>query len=101
RAELRELIKEISERSARAHQQLVAFATADPRLNLKDRGLPAAELKTRESISKARAMQLLTGKSKGFELHLLLTQDEALTYAVHLAGVTAAHETDATRAKAL
>jgi hypothetical protein len=101
RAALGDLIKEISARCARAHKQLADFAKADGRLNLKNKGLPAAELKTRESIGKARGMQLLTDKSKDFELHLLLTQDEALTYGSHLAAVTAARETDSTRAKFL
>jgi hypothetical protein len=101
RAELRELIKEISHRSASAHKELEAFAQADKRLNLKDRGLPGGESKTRESISKARGKQLLGDKGKEFELHLLLTQNEALTYASHLAAVIAAGEPNPARAQFL
>ncbi len=101
RAELRGLIQEISRRCARAHEELEAFAKADRRLNLKELGLPASEVKARKSISKARGKQLLTGHGKDFELHLLLTQEEALTYAIHLADVTGAHETDPGRVQFL
>lgn len=101
RAEFRDLIKQIAERSAAAHKQLGAFAKADNRLNLKDRGLPALELATRESISKETGKQLLTVKGKDLELQLLLTQNEALTYGAHLAAVTAKSEGNPERAQFL
>jgi hypothetical protein len=101
RPELRNLVKEISHRSAIAHKELETFAKADKRLNLKDRALPVAESKTRESIGKARGKQLLGDKGKEFELHLLLTQNEALTYGAHLASIIAAHESNSARAQFL
>ncbi len=98
RAELRELIKEIAEQSAKAHKQLEEFGKADSRLNLNALGLPAAEVETRQSISKAHGKQLLTALNKNFELRLLFTQEEALIYAIHLAQVTAHHEVEPARA---
>ena len=44
---------------------------------------------------------MLTDKGKDFEVHLLLTQNEALTYGSHLAAVIAAHEAEASRATVL
>jgi len=96
-----ELIKAISARSAAAHKQLEGYAKADRTLNLKDRGLPVAEVKTRESISKARGKELLTDGGKEFELNLLLAQNEALTYGAHLATVTAKAESNPERTRFL
>src|SRR5437870_10489953 len=101
RAELRDLIKEISARSADAYKRLEAFAKTDANLNLKDLGLPSAEVTTRESISKARGKQLLRDKGKDFEVEMLLAQNEALTYGAHLAAVTASAENDPQRARFL
>jgi len=100
-AALREVIKEISAQAGRAHQQLEAFAKEDRRLNLKDLGLPAAEVETRKKISSLRGKQLLGSKGGEFELNLLMTQEMALTYGIQLAEVTAAHESDPIRAKFL
>jgi hypothetical protein len=93
RPELRALVQDISDRANKAHQALEAFAKADRTLNLKDQGLPAGEVLTRSAIAKARAKELLTEKGKEFELRLLLTQNEALTYGAHLAATAAAGET--------
>jgi hypothetical protein len=101
RAELRTLVKEISECAGRAHKELEALGKADRALNIKETGLPAAEVKTRQSIAKARGKELLTDSGKDFELRLLLTQNEALTYGSHLAGVMAKDERDTKRAKFL
>ena len=101
RTELGNLIKEIAERSSRAHKQLEAFAKANPGLNLKDLGLPSAEVATREGISKAKGKQLLGAKGKELELELLLAQDEALVYGSHLAGAIAISEPNSERGQFL
>jgi hypothetical protein len=98
RAQFRDLIKHISQTCGDGHKQLEKFGKTDPSLNLKDRGLPAAEVTTREAISKTRARELLTEKGKDFELGLLLTQNEALVYASHLAAVLHAEEKNPERA---
>jgi hypothetical protein len=85
REELNTLVKSISKAAGDAHKQLEVFGKADSSLNLKANGLPREEVAARESISKAKAKELLTGKGKNFELSLLLSQNEALTYAEHLA----------------
>ena len=98
RPELRTLIKEIAEAAGRAHKQLEAFAKADRSLNLNSQGLPAAEVETRAAIAKAKGKELLTEGGKQFELRLLLSQNEALTYAAHLTGTIVKTESNATRA---
>jgi len=101
RPELRALINEISERAGKAHKELEAFAKSDRTLNLKDQGLPSAEVVTRNAIAKARAKELLTESGKEFELRLLLAQNEALTYGAYLAATAAANDTVANRRQAL
>ena len=99
RDEFGDLIKAISDRCSAAHKELEAFAKADRTLNLKDLGLPVAEVQARESISKAQAKELLKNRDKELELKLLLTQDKALQYGAHLAEVTARAEPDTQRAQ--
>src|SRR3954465_13020090 len=70
RSELKEVVKAISHTVGEAHKQLEKFGKADAALNLKDKGLPTAETAARESISKAKAKELLTEKGKDFELKL-------------------------------
>jgi|SRR5678816_2507741 hypothetical protein len=94
RLELKEVVKAISQTAGEAHKQLEKFGKADPTLNLKDKGLPTGETAARESISKAKAKELLTDKGKDFELKLLLSQNEALTYGEHLASTAAQKETE-------
>jgi hypothetical protein len=96
-AELGDLIKAISERARRGHEFMADFSKADKTLDLENQQLPGAELATRESISKYKEKQLLQSSGKEFELLLLLTQNEALTYGSHLAGVVARNEPDAKR----
>lgn len=101
RPELRGLINEISERAGKAHKELEGFAKSDRTLNLKDQGLPSAEVLTRNAIAKARAKELLTESGKEFELRLLLAQNEALTYGAYLAATAAASDTVAHRRQML
>lgn len=101
RPELRALITEISERAGKAHKEFEAFAKSDQTLNLKNQGLPGAEVLTRSAIAKTRAKELLTESGKEFELRLLLTQNEALTYGAYLAATAAANDTAANRRQML
>jgi len=97
RAELGALIKQISRIAGDAHKKLAAFGKKDPHLNLKDLALPPGEIEARKAIAKTKSKELLTEKGKAFELRILLSQNEALTYGAHLAQVIAATETDHAR----
>jgi hypothetical protein len=88
RPELKELVNEISARCREAHQRLEAFGKADRSLNLKNLGLPADEVAARKAISRFKEKALLTEKGKDFEVQLLLSQNEALTYGAHLAKIS-------------
>jgi hypothetical protein len=101
RTELKELVKAISKTAGDAHQQLEAFGKADPSLDLKTTGLPAGEVAARASISKVKAKELLTDKGKDFELAMLLSQNEALTYGEHLALTTGMKEGNGPRGEFL
>jgi hypothetical protein len=101
RAELRDLIRAISETTGRAHAQLEKLAKADRSLNIKDNGLPPAEVEARKTITKACAKELLTESGKEFEVRLLLNQNEALLYGVHLAAAALKGETKQERAQFL
>jgi hypothetical protein len=93
---LRELIKEISNVTGDAQKSLEKFAKT-ARLNLKDTQLPGIEMAVRESISKEKAKQLLGSKGQDFQFHLLLAQNEALTYGRHLALAIDKGESEATQ----
>jgi DNA-directed RNA polymerase subunit F len=92
RPELKALLQEIASTNRVAYEALQKFAKADPALNLKDKGLPAAEVATREAISKSKEKAILSSKGKDLEVQLLLDQSEALTYGSHLASVIALAE---------
>lgn len=55
------------------------------------------EVRTRAAIATTRRDQLLAASGRDFELQLLWSQNEALTYAVHLADTLARSEPDAER----
>jgi hypothetical protein len=101
RQELKELIKQISNTCGGLHTQMETFGKQDPGLNLKDQGLPPAEVEARKAISQTKTKLLLTDKNKEFELQLLLTQNEALTYGAHLARVVSRVEANPQRAQFL
>jgi len=97
RAELKALLQEIAGTNRVAYEALQKFAKADPAINLKDTGLPAAEVEAREAISKFKQSAILSSKGKDLEVQLLLDQNEALTYGSHLARVIAQAEPDSQR----
>jgi hypothetical protein len=94
RPELKALLQEIAETNRVAYDTLQRFEKADPALNLKDTGLPAAEVAARKAIGKFKEKAILSSKGKELEVQLLLAQNEALTYGSHLAGVIAQLESD-------
>jgi hypothetical protein len=97
RAELKALLQEIASTNRVAYEALQRFAKANPAINLKDMGLPASEVGTREAISKSKESAILSSKGKELEVQLLLDQNEALTYGSHLARVIARTESDPQR----
>jgi len=101
RAELRNLIKRIASASAAGAKTLETYAKQDPGLSLKQSSLPPGEAATREAIAATRTKELLSASGDEFELSLLMTQSEALTYAWHLAKVASASETNPARARSL
>jgi hypothetical protein len=89
---LKNLANAIAATNRLAYKQLEELAKTYTGLNLRTNGLPRSEKQTRESISKAKEKALLSGKGKEFQLQLLLSQNEGLTYGSHLAKTTAASE---------
>ena len=99
RPEVNRLIKEISSAAATGAKKLEELAKLDRKLNLRASGLPLGERATRDAISKTRARELLLASGDDFEIKLLLTQAEALSYASHLAKVAAKNEPQPDRAR--
>ncbi|HUS36238.1 MAG TPA: hypothetical protein VM680_12875 [Verrucomicrobiae bacterium] len=100
-ADLGELIKRISKVSGEVAEGMEKFSKADGHLHLEVDGLPAVEKEVRDSIGKTRAKELIAKGGQKFELRVLLTQSEALTYGAHLAAVLQRHESDEARRKFL
>jgi hypothetical protein len=101
RADLKNLVKRIAADSATGAKLLEDFARRDPSINLEDFRLPPGEQGTRDAIASTKEKELLSQTGEKFELALLLTQTEALSYAWHLATVAGENEPDADRARAL
>ena len=99
--ELHTLIKAVAKEAGESAKALEALARRDTTLDLRTSGLPPGERAARESISKAKAGELLRAKGNDFEFRLLLTQVEALNYASHLAKVAAENDTVAERVEFL
>ena len=97
RKPLETVIDAIAETCGIAYERLGELAAAKPRLDLSDTGLPVEERRTREAIAATRKEQLLAASGRELELQLLLSQNEALTYAAHLADTLARSETDPAR----
>jgi hypothetical protein len=95
------LVKKISANSAAGAKLLEEFAKGDPSIQLDDIRLPPGELATRDAIASTKEKELLSQTGDEFELTLLLSQTEALSYACHLAKVTGENESQPDRARAL
>lgn len=100
-AGVKDLVKRIAAASGAGADLLSGFAKADPSISLVDFRLPPGEAATREAIASTKQKELLGRSGDDFELRLLLTQDEALGYAQHLARVAAENEPSTGRAHAL
>jgi hypothetical protein len=77
------------------------FAKHDPSIHLDDIRLPPGETATRAAIASTKKKELLGQSGDEFEMTLLLTQAEALSYAWHLAIVAGENEPQPDRALAL
>ena len=95
--ELNRLAKDISGASAKAANQLKAFAEQDGSLALNAINLPPGEAATRKAIAATKTKELLSSSGDTFERSFLLTQIEALNYADHLAAVAADNDTNPPR----
>jgi len=97
RQALETIIDAIAETCGTAYERLEELAEASPRLDLSDDGLPVEEVRTRQAIAATRRDQLLAASGREFERQLLWAQNEALTYASHLADTLARSEPDPAR----
>jgi hypothetical protein len=100
-ADVKQLVNKIATTSGTGAKLLEAFAKDDPTISLDDIGLPPGELATRDAIAATKKKELLSQSGDTFELTLLLTQTEALSYGWHLAEVTSTNEPQPERARAL
>jgi len=99
--DVKTLVKKIAANSATGAKLLEEFARHDPSITLDDIRLPPGEAATREAIASTKKKELLGQTGNEFELTLLLTQTEALSYAWHLAEVAGQNESQPDRAIAL
>ena len=99
--DVKNLVKKIAVNSATGAKLLEEFAKDDPSISLDDIRLPPGELATRDAIASTKKKELLSQSGDEFELTLLLTQTEALSYAWHLAKVAGENEPQPDRARAL
>jgi hypothetical protein len=100
-ADVKNLVKRIATASGTGARLLEEFAKDDPSIRLDDIRLPPGELATRDAIASTKQKELLGQTGDTFELTLLLTQTEALSYAWHLAKVAGENEPQPDRARAL
>ncbi len=99
--DVKNLVKKIAANSGAGAKLLEEIARRDPSIRLDVQRLPPGEAATREAIGATKKHQLLHQSGGEFELTLLLTQTEALSYAAHLAKVAAANEPHPDRARAV
>jgi hypothetical protein len=100
-SDVKNLVKRIATTSGTGATLLEEFAKDDPSIRLDDIRLPPGELATRDAIASTKERELLGQTGDTFELTLLLTQTEALSYASHLAKVAGENEPQPERARAL
>jgi len=99
--DVKKLIKKIATTSATGATLLEQFAKDDPTIKLDDIWLPPGEVAARDAIASTKEKELLNQTGDKFELTLLLTQTEALSYGWHLAVVASLYEPNPDRAHAL
>lgn len=98
--DVKNLVKRIATASGDGSKLLEEFAKHDPSIQLDDIRLPPGEAATRKEIASTEQKELLGHTGDKFELALLLTQTEALSYASHLAKVAGENEPQLDRALA-
>jgi hypothetical protein len=99
--DVKKLVKKIAAASGAGSKLLEEFARHDPSIDLHDIRLPPGDAATREAIASTKKKELLGQTGGEFELSLLLTQIEALSYAWHLAKVAGENELQPERARAV
>jgi len=99
--DVKELIKKIARTSGVEAILLEEYAKNDPLIDLDATRLPLGETATRDAIASTKKSELLHQSGDEFELTLLLTQAEALSYAWHLALVASENDRQSDRARAL
>ncbi len=99
--DLKSLIKRVSASAKAGASQIEEFAKRDPSLALDQFDLPPGEKQTRASISSAEEKDLLLDSGGKFELVLILSQIEALSYASHLAQVASQNDSQGERVRFL
>jgi hypothetical protein len=99
--DVKNLVKRIAAASGAGSDLLEDFAKHDPSIHLDDIRLPPGETATRAAIASTKKKELLGQSGDEFEMTLLLTQAEALSYAWHLAIVAGENEPQPDRALAL
>lgn len=100
-ADVKVLVKKIAVNSEAGAKLLEVFARHDPSIQLDDLRLPPGELATRDAIASTKKKELMNQTGDKFELTLLLTQTEALSYAWHLAQVASENDSQPDRVRAL
>jgi hypothetical protein len=100
-SDVKNLVKRIATTSGTGARLLEEFARDDPSIRLDYIRLPPGELATRDAIASTKEKELLSQTGDEFELTLLLTQTEALSYASHLAKVAGENEPQPAHARAL
>jgi hypothetical protein len=100
-SDVKNLVKRIATTSGTGAKLLEEFAKDDSSIQLDDIWLPTGETGTRDAIASTKEKELLSQTGDEFELTLLLTQTEALSYAWHLAKVAGENEPQPNRARAL
>jgi hypothetical protein len=99
--ELKNLMKRIAAASAAGSELLEKFARKDPAISLNDIRLPPGEIAARDAIAAVKKKELLSEHGDRFQLTLLLSQTEALSYAWNLAGAASKKDPSPDRARAL
>ena len=100
-SDVRNLINRIATTSGASSKLLEEFARQDHSIDLKAIRLPPGETAVRKAIASTKEKEILGQSGNEFELTLLLTQTEALSYAWHLAKIAGQNDSQPDRARAL
>lgn len=91
--EVATLLRDIADFATRGVETLEGFAASDPSLGFDDDGLPEMETRARQAIESTTTGQIVFRSGRNFEFTMLMSQQKALSYISHLAGVLRAEET--------